>query len=93
MERLGLEVVDQEKKNNWTTTSLELPEELQSVEETLLKLSAILAMLEKLGLEKKRDFEVKKLHCGCQSLQRALSGLHDLPRVEAKLLGLKKKYE
>ena len=56
MERLGLEVVDQEKKNNWTTTSLELPEELQSVEETLLKLSAILAMLEKLGLEKKTRF-------------------------------------
>ena len=28
MERLGLEVVDEEKKNLSTTTSLELPEEL-----------------------------------------------------------------
>ena len=53
IERLGLEVVDEEKHNLSTTTSnLELPEELPSVEETLIKLSAALAVLEKPGLKK-----------------------------------------
>ena len=51
IEQLGLEVVDEEKKNVSTTTSLELPEELPSIEETLMKLSAALAVLEKPGLE------------------------------------------
>jgi hypothetical protein len=52
IERLGLEVVDEEVHYLSTTTSLELPEELPSVEESLVKLSAALAVLEKPGLEK-----------------------------------------
>jgi hypothetical protein len=51
--RLGLEVVDEEKHNLSTTTSkLELPKELPNVEETLIKLSAAMALLEKPCLEK-----------------------------------------
>ena len=48
-EGLGLEVVDEEKKNLSTTTSLELPEELPRVEETLMKRSADLKALESPG--------------------------------------------
>ena len=37
IEQLGLEVVDEEKKNVSSTTSLELPDDLPSIEETLMK--------------------------------------------------------
>ena len=40
-ERLGLEVVDEEKKNLSTTTSLELPAELRSVEDINEALSCL----------------------------------------------------
>ena len=40
--RLGLEVVDEEKKNASTTTSLIMPAELLSVEEVLKDLVAVI---------------------------------------------------
>jgi hypothetical protein len=51
IERLGLEVVDH-KKNSRTTTSLEIPEELPTVEETLKMLAGALKAAIKPGLNK-----------------------------------------
>ena len=43
--RLGLEVVDEEKKNASTTTSLVMPAELPSVEEALKLFAAISGLI------------------------------------------------
>jgi len=51
--RLGLEVVDREK-NQWSTTSsLPLPQELPSIENIMKRLSAALSGLEIPGIDKK----------------------------------------
>jgi hypothetical protein len=93
MERLGLEVVDEEKKNISTTTSLELPEELPSVEETLLKLSAALKALEKPGLEKNEVLRLRGIIAGAKVYKELLADYMNYRGLEAKLLELKKKYE
>ena len=93
MERLGLEVVDEEKKNISTTTSLELPEELPSVEETLLKLSAALKALEKPGLEKNEILRLRGIIAGAKVYKELLADYMNYRGLEAKLLELKKKYE
>jgi len=79
IERLGL-VVDEEKKNLSTTTSLKLLAELPSVEETLMKLSAVLAALEKPGLEKNDILRLRGIISGAK-VYKELSGLHELPRA------------
>jgi hypothetical protein len=93
MERLGLEVVDEEKKNISTTTSLELPAELPSVEETLLKLSAALKALEKPGLEKSEVLRLRGIIAGAKVYKELLADYMNYRGLEAKLLELKKKYE
>ena len=93
MERLGLEVVDEEKKNNSTTTSLELPAELPSVEETLLKLSAALKVLEKPGVEKSEVLRLRGIIAGAKVYKELLADYMNYRGLEAKLLELKKKYE
>jgi hypothetical protein len=93
MERLGLEVVDEEKKNISTTTSLELPEELPSVEETLLKLSAALKALEKPGLEKSEILRLRGIIAGAKVYKELLADYMNYRGLEAKLLELKRKYE
>jgi hypothetical protein len=60
IERLGLEIVDEEKKNVSTTTSLELPEEPPSVEETLIKLSADFGCAGKVWSGKNRYFAIAR---------------------------------
>jgi hypothetical protein len=80
IERLGLEVVDEEKKNLSTTTSLKLLAELPSVEETLMKLSVVLAALEKPGLEKNDILRLRGIISGAK-VYKELSGLHELPRA------------
>ena len=93
MERLGLEVVDEEKKNISTTTSLELPAELPSVEETLLKLSAALKALEKPGLEKNEVLRLRGIIAGAKVYKELLADYMNYRGLEAKLLELKRKYE
>ena len=95
MERLGLEVVDEEKKNISTTTSLELelPAELPSVEETLLKLSAALKALEKPGLEKNEVLRLRGIIAGAKVYKELLADYMNYRGLEVKLLELKKKYE
>ena len=95
IERLGLEVVDEEKKNTSTTTSLELelPAELPSVEETLVKLSAALKVLEKPGLEKSEVLRLRGIIAGAKVYKELLADYMNYRGLEAKLLELKKKYE
>jgi hypothetical protein len=92
MERLGLEVVDEEKKNISTTTSLELPAELPSVEETLLKLSAVLAVLEKPGLEKSDILRLRGIISGAKVYKELLADYINYRGLEAELLELREKY-
>jgi hypothetical protein len=95
MERLGLEVVDEEKKNISTTTSLELelPAELPSVEETLLKLTAALKALEKPGMEKNEVLRLRGIIAGAKVYKELLADYMNYRGLEAKLLELKRKYE
>jgi hypothetical protein len=70
IERLGLEVVDH-KKNSRTTTSLKIPKELPTVEETLKMLASALnaAMLPGLNkVEVQRLQTVARLVCPRNSL-------------------------
>ena len=93
MERLGLEVVDEEKHNLSTTTSnLELPEELPSVEETLLKLSALLGALEKPGLEKSDILRLRGIISGAKVYKELLADYINYRGLEAELLELREKY-
>jgi hypothetical protein len=92
IERLGLEVVDEEKKNLSTTTSLELPAELPSVEETLLKLSAVLAALEKPGLEKSDILRLRGIIAGAKVYKELLADYINYRGLEAELLELREKY-
>jgi hypothetical protein len=92
IERLGLEVVDEEKKNVSTTTSLELPAELPSVEETLLKLSAVLAVLEKPGLEKSDILRLRGIISGAKVYKELLADYINYRGLEAELLELREKY-
>jgi hypothetical protein len=92
IERLGLEVVDEEKKNISTTTSLELPAELPSVEETLLKLSAVLAVLEKTGLEKSDILRLRGIIAGAKVYKELLADYINYRGLEAELLELREKY-
>ena len=92
IERLDLEVVDEEKKNISTTTSLELPAELPSVEETLLKLSAVLAALEKPGLEKSDILRLRGIISGAKVYKELLADYINYRGLEAELLELREKY-
>ncbi len=90
IERLGLEVVDEEKLNLSTTTSnLELPEELASVEEALIKLSAALAVLEKRGLEKSDVLRLQNTILGVKVYKELLADYIDYRGLEAELVELK----
>ena len=94
IERLGLEVVDEEKKNLSTTTSkLELPAELPSVEEALKMLSAALTALDTLGLEKSEVLRLRGIISGAKVYKELLTDYMNYRGLEAKLLELKDKYE
>jgi hypothetical protein len=93
IERLGLEVVDEERHNLSTTTSnLELPDELPSVEEELIKLSAALAVLEKPGLEKTDVLRLRNMILGVKVYKELLADYMDYRGLEAELVELRKKY-
>ena len=93
IERLGLEVVDEEKKNLSTTTSLQLPAELPSVEETLKLLSAALTALDTPGLEKSEVLRLRGIIAGAKVYKELLADYMNYRGLEAKLLELKRKYE
>jgi hypothetical protein len=75
-----------------TTTSLELPAELPSAEETLLKLSAVLVALEKPGLEKSDILRLRGIIAGAKVYKELLADYINYRGLEAELLELKEKY-
>ena len=69
-----------------------MPEELPSVEETLMKLSAVLTALEKPGLDKTEVLRLRGIIAGAKVYNKLLADYMNYRGLEAKLLELKKKY-
>jgi hypothetical protein len=93
MGRLGLEVVALEKKNGTATPSFKLPEELPSIEETLLILAAALELLKTSGLDKSEVLRLRGIIAGSKVYKELLVDYMNYRGLEEKLLELKKKYE
>ncbi len=92
IDRLGLEVVDH-KKNSRTTTSLKIPKELPTVEETLKMLAGAsqAAMLPGLNnVEVQRLQTVARL---AKTYKNLFSDYVDYHGIEAELVELREKYE
>jgi len=92
IERLGLEVVDQ-KKNSRTTTSLKIPEELPTVEETLKMLAGALQAAMLPGLNKVEVQSLQTVARLAKTYKNLFSDYVDYPRIEAELVELRGKYE
>ncbi len=75
-----------------SSSKLELPEELPSIEETLTKLSAALAVLEKPGLEKSDILRLRNMILGVKVYKELLADYMDYRGLEAELVELRKKY-
>ena len=93
-DRLGLEVVGVEKKITPTTTSnIEIPEELFSVEEILKELHAAVAGLKTPGLDKTEVIRLRGIIAGCKVYKEMLADYMDYRGLEAEMLEWKAKYE
>lgn len=91
--RLGLEVVGVEKKIAKTTTSkLELPEELPSVEETLKTLAGALKGLQTPGLDKCEVLRLRGIISGAKVYQERVAEYVHYREIETELLELRQKY-
>jgi hypothetical protein len=93
--RLGLEVVDPNKKFRRTTTTaeLELPKELFSVEEVLKKLHAAVIGLKKPGLDKTEVIRLRGIVAACKVYKQMLADYMDYRGLEAELMEWRAKYE
>jgi hypothetical protein len=85
MGRLGLEVVAAEKKIVTATSSLELPEELPSIEETLITLAAALEALKTPGLDKSEVLRLRGIIAGSKVYKELLADYMGYLGVEAEL--------
>jgi len=93
--RLGLEVVDPNKKFKRTTTSaeIELPEELFSVEEVLKDLHAAVMGLKVAGLDKIEVIRLRGIVAACKVYKEMLADYMDYRGLEAELMEWRAKYE
>jgi hypothetical protein len=93
--RLGLEVVDPNKKFRRTTTTaeLELPKELFSVEEVLKELHAAVMGLKKPGLDKTEVIRLRGIVAACKVYKEMLADYMDYRGLEAELMEWRAKYE
>jgi hypothetical protein len=93
-DRLGLEVVVVEKKFTPTTTSnIEIPEELFSVEEILKELHVAVMGLKTPGLDKTEVIRLRGIISGCKVYKEMLVDYMEYRGLEAELLEWKAKYE
>jgi len=92
VERLGLEVVDH-KGNSRTTTSLKIPEELPTVEETLKMLASALNAAMLPGLEKVDVQRLQTVATLARAYKDIFSDYVDYRGIEAELVELRMKYE
>jgi hypothetical protein len=91
MERLGLEVVDH--RGLRTTTSLKIPEELPTVEETLKMLASALHAAMLPGLEKVDVQRLQTVATLARAYKDIFSDYVDYRGIEAELVELRMKYE
>jgi len=92
IDRLGLEVVDH-KKNSRTTTSLEIPKELPTVEETLKMLASVLNAAMLPGLNKVEVQRLQTVATLARTYKDIFSDYVDYRGIEAELVELREKYE
>lgn len=90
-QRLGLEVVG--ARGYRTTTSISLPKELPSVEETLKMLAGALKMACERGLTKVEVQRLQVVATIARTYKEILADYIDYRGVEAHLLELDRKYE
>ena len=92
MDRLGLDVVAVGKKITSATPSLELPEGLPSVKDTLKTLAAALKTLETPGLERNDVLRLRGIIAGAKVYNDLLAEYADYRGLEAELMELREKY-
>jgi maleate cis-trans isomerase len=92
IERLGLEVVDH-KRNSRTTTSLKIPKELSTVEETLKMLAGALQAAMLPGLNKVEVQRLQIVATLAKTYNNLFSDYVDYRGIEAELVELREKYE
>lgn len=80
------------KKHSSSSTKLELPDELPSVEETLKTLAAALKALEAPELEKSDVLRLRGIIAGCKVYKELFADYVDYRGLEAELLELRQKY-
>ena len=93
IKRLGLQVDDDGLSGSLLSSTLELPEELPSVETVLKKAAAALAGLETPGLSKVEVMRLRALIQSAAVYQAKIAEYMDYRRIEAKLIDLDEKYE
>ncbi len=89
--RLGLDVVVQGKSQRTTTSSLERPSELPSVEEALKTLSAALKALETPGLDQAETLRLRSIIQGVKIYKELFAEYIDIRGFEAEVLELRQK--
>jgi hypothetical protein len=91
LSRLGL-VVEPEKRGGPTTTELEMPEELPSVEEALKLLVAAMEALQKPGLSRAEVSRLRSIIQAVRTYKELLADYVDYRGIEAELIELEAKY-
>lgn len=91
IERLGLEVVD--PKGLRTTTSLRIPKELPTVEETLKMLASALNAAMLPGLDKVEVQRLQTVATLARTYKDLFTDYVDYRGIEAELVELRRKYE
>ena len=89
--RLGLEVVVHSESQRTTTTSLQLPSDLPSIEEELKKLSAALTALETPGLEQAETLRLRSIIQGVKIYKELFEDFVDYRGFEAEVLEVKRR--
>lgn len=91
LSRLGL-VVEPEKGVGPTTTELEMPEELPSVEEALKLLVAAMEALQKPGLSRAEVSRLRSIIQAVRTYKELFADYMDYRGIEAHLIELEAKY-
>ena len=90
---LGLLKEEEDCKHHFSSSSsLKLPEELPSIEETLKTLAGALEALKSSGLEKNDVFRLRTIITGAKVYKDLLSDYINYRGLEAELLELREKY-
>ena len=91
LSRLGL-VVEPEKRGGPTTTELEMPGELPSVEEALKLLVAAMEALQKPGLSRAEVSRLRSIIQAVRTYKELLADYMDYRGIEAELIELEAKF-